>query len=619
MLTIYENKEVFDICYDNENIRHIGMEEFFSKELFHLAEMKQEIYIHNLSFWGPAICLALHNAGYEDIAETMPKNVGEKKFSYTCSRSNGAFYNIRIHECKMFEFLNLCSIEDDQLMETFGGTPSVAMHRCVEMIKSFGTKASTISSAAFAVWKNGFSRWNFNTIFDATEEFGDDFRTRDAYFGGLSYVKPGCEGKRKNSGVVADCNSLYPFVMSNCAFPVGRGNYSKGEPSDSLRSSDYLTYFVRFRAAFTVKPGHMPFLRSKGDEYHNPEEILETSDFIMDGHRYSHIDMVDEETGEVETKRIMVEMTLYKADFELMFEQYDVHKIEYIDYVYYGTNDSIFKDYISRFYEMKKNAKTKGEKRVAKMFMNALSGRMGIKTERENVIFDEKSYAAMNRKTVYGEKQRGKYTNHFMGDCLRDYAGGTVAGTVAGGSFPHIAAAITSEARAYMVRKIQSNWKYFLYTDTDSIHAECSQNKLIGVTFSDEMGDFKIEHTFDMAIYYKSKVYVLYGDRITKKRVYITSAGMPTEVKEVLEQCMDYRMYGGNPAAKIVKPSKEIDNYIWNHFLNEVISGGATYAGGRVFSEAITVHIPRVTKKWLSYSPAKYINHVERVALDLSV
>lgn len=618
MLTIYEYKGTIDICYDNENMKHVSVEEFFGKELLKLTQQKQSIFVHNLSFWGPVICLTLHKAGFGDVAEEKfedsKRAIGENEFSYVCSRSNGSFYNIKAGKCTFYEFLNLCSINDSDLMETFGGCMAQAMHRCVVQVQSFGTRASTISSAAFAVWKNGFPRNGFDNLFVSEEVFGDDFCTRDAYYGGLSYIKPGAELVDHKNGCVADCNSLYPFVMSTRPFPVGKGRYGKGEIPAYIRKSSCQTFFVRFRAAFDVKPGHMPFLRCRGDEYHNPEEVLETSDIISGGNRYSYVEYVDEETGEVTNKRIMITLTLYRADFELMFEQYDIHEIEYLDYVVYGQSTDVFKNYIAGFYEMKKNAKSKGERRIAKMFQNALSGRMGIKIERENVIFDDKSYDAMERHTVYSEKQRGKHTNHFMGDYIRDYAGGTVTGVVSGGSYPHIAAAITAEARAYMVPIIQQNWRIFDYTDTDSLHVDTLPEFIKGIKLSDEMGDFKIEHTFEKAVYYKSKVYVLYGDRITGKRVSVTTAGLPTEQKEILEQIMDYRMYGD--ISKIKQPEC-VDDYIWNHMIKEVTAGGETEYGLRKYDKHITVHIPRVVKKWTSYYPPKYIDSIERRAIDL--
>lgn len=620
MITIYEEKGTMHLCYDGENCRHVSVEEFFKTELPPLTTFKTDVFIHNLSFWGPAICLYLHKGGYNDLSEQkfedMKLKLGDKEFSYVCSRSNGSFYNIQAGQCKFYEFLNLCSIEDDQLVETFGGTMEVAMHRCVCTIRSFGTRASTISSAAFAVWKNTFKRSTFEQLFVSEECFGDgksELITREAYYGGLSYIKKGIEGKEFLDGVVADCNSLYPFVMSTKSFPIGKGTYHAGELPEFVAKSNYMTYFVKFRASFDVKPGHMPFLRCRGDEYHNPEEVLETSDIISGGNRYGWYEEVDEDTGEIFRKRVMVELTLYKADFELMFEQYDVHEIEFIGYVTYGVNAEVFRPYIMGMYELKKNAKTRGEKRIAKMFMNALSGRMGIKIERENVIFDEKSYNVMERCSIYGEKQRGKKTDHFMGDYVRDYAGKTVVGTVSGGSYPHIAAAITAEARAYMVRKIQKNWKHFLYTDTDSIHADCAEKLLTGLKFSDEMGDFKIEHTFERAVYYKQKVYVLYNDRVSGKRVYVTTAGLPTEQKELLEQVMDYRMYGD--LSKLQQPAG-IDNWIWNHFIDEVTAGGVTHGGVRAYDKHVTVHIPRVVKKWTSYYPPKYIYHIERKVVD---
>lgn len=612
-MTVYEENGRVDICYDNENIEHMSVQEFLDTGMTHLLELKTDIFIYNLSFWGLAIIYRLRELGYEDITEAGlvdGRKCEDNEFSYVCSRENGSFYTIRAgKKTRFYEFLNLCSIETKDLVETFGEpntSVALAMHRCVLSVRGMGTRAATISSAAYAVWKKCYDRYDFNAFFK-TPDPECPINVRDAYFGGLSYLKRGIERRETPKGGVVDCNSLYPFVMSTRRMPTGAGHYEKGEPSYVVKNSRSTTYFVHFRATFDIKPGKMPFVKSKVDKYHWADEVLETSDICdRDGNRFSYYEDVDTETGEIIRKRITCELVLYKADFELFFEQYDVHEIEYIDYVWYNTS-KIFDKYVTKFYEMKKNAKTKGERRIAKMFQNALSGRMALKTERQSILFTEKSYDMMARYRGDIRTQRGKKTNHYMGESVMDYSGQVIDVEMDSETFPQIGAAITSEARAYMVRKIQANWRRFLYTDTDSIHFFGTLEDLVDITISDELGDFKVEHTFDRAVYFKSKTYILYNDSISRKPVYITMAGLPDEVKEILEKAIECtRVYSILPE-NYIKFDKRVPKYLQKRFFNQI----------GTFPSTGHIEIPREIKKWNSYSPAKIYYTTEMVPIDI--
>lgn len=614
MLTIFEHDGIMDVCADNENMTHFTVEEFFSKKLPELVNLKTDIFVHNLTFWGPVFILNLHKMGFTDLSreccEDPKTKVEAGTFSYTVSDDNGAFYSIKAGVCKIFEFLNLCALSDDDLRETFGDCMAVSMHRCVNQIRGLGTRATTISSAAFLLWKNTFNRFDFSRLFVEKDIYDNGFSVREAYFGGLCYIKPGIAGRKLGAGAVYDCNSLYPFVMKNCSFPVGEGRYVKGDLPEWLRKSTGTTFFVRFKAVFKLKKDHMPFLRTHGDDLHYPDELLETSDYVDDhGNLYKYVQTVDEETGEIINKRISVTLTLYRADFELMFEQYDVEEIEYIDYVYYAAGSGIFDQHINRFYEMKKNAQTAGERRIAKLIQNALSGRMAIKTERWNVLFDEKSWEKMESHNLHslGERQRGKKTDHYMGDCLSDYAGGMAKGEIRSGSFPHIGAAITSEARAYMVRKIQKNWRGFRYTDTDSIH---TSEKIVDMNLSDELGDFKVEHMYENAVYYKQKVYTMFDDSKTGKLVHVTFAGLPGNAQRLLEQVYEYRIYRTD-IRKIEKPDG-VDNMTWKRFIKQVKD--VAWNG---MDEEIKVDLPIRQRRWVSYSPARYEWFTKTMPIDL--
>lgn len=550
MITVYFNKkDLFRVCWNTENVLSYTTKEFFGK-IQDMVLSGEDIYIYDLGFWGLCIIRELMRLGYTDVSETAlttseKLNAGE--FQYMIDK-HGNFFNIKVDngnsKTKFIEYRNLVPVDINDIMEEFGGDQCVAMMRSIWRIREEGTRSNTISSAAYNVWKRGFNRFQFDNIFRENDCVVEKI-CRDAYRGGFCFLKS--RGIAVD-GLTLDVNSLYAYIMKNRKFPVMEAHYGVGDLPDDVRYSDNKSYYVRFKARFDLKKGYIPFIRTKCDKRHWCLETLSTSDYIdIDGNRFEFVEspgnVCCDKYGEImyDVEPVYVELCMYGPEFELMFEHYDVHEIISIEYVWWYNNGEIFSNYVDHFYDMKKNAKSKAERRIAKMFLNALTGRMSLNKERENIKFDERSFELIDReKSFYSEvfKQKARNAKRYLGSSLLDFKAGVFSTTSTSRSHVEIGAAITAEARVFIIKKAQANYKHFKYTDTDSLHLnKCKIEDLVDIEIGEELGQFKIEHDFNLAFYDKEKIYVM---EEKSGNIHVTCAGLPRECQKILKTYLEY-------------------------------------------------------------------------------
>ena len=91
-----------------------------------------------------------------------------------------------------------------------------------------------------------------------------------------------------------------------------------------------------------------------------------------------------------------------------------------------------------------------------------------------------------------------------------------------------IGAAVTSYSRAFTITAAQNNYKYFNYSDTDSIHVNCDIKDVKGVKIHDSnLNAWKVENKWDVAFFHRQKTYIEIDGDIQ----YLKCAGMPERCK----------------------------------------------------------------------------------------
>ena len=315
-----------------------------------------------------------------------------------------------------------------------------------------------------------------------------DSDIRRALRGGYTYANKIYQNQIIGEGVVYDVNSMYPWAMHECLMPYGNPVFFEGQYT---RDAKYPLYIQHVFIDVKLKPNHIPTLQVKNNRFYNAREYLE------------------ETTGDVE-------LWVTNIDLEMIFEQYDVLNITYINGWKFKGQIGIFNVYIDKYMEIKKRSNG-AIRQIAKLLLNNLFGKFTSNPNHtgRHPILDE------------DEIVRYEMNEEEIGEPI----------------YTAVGIFITSYSRARIQRSAQNVYKRFLYADTDSIH-------LIGKDIPDipiddvELGYFKLESTFKRAKYIRAKTYI----EEEEKRFYFTvedinyvlirpylnikCAGMPQNLKD---------------------------------------------------------------------------------------
>lgn len=328
--------------------------------------------------------------------------------------------------------------------------------KAIQVTHSRGYTKMTAGSNALWDYRSSLDKKQWKYWFPKLSESEDIF-VRKSYRGGWTYTNPLFAKRVIGDGIVLDVNSLYPSRMYYMDMPYGEGVYYKGKYKGIKL---YPLYVQRVIVDLTLKPKHLPTLQAKHNIRFGKTEYIRTTN------------------GEP------LELTLTCIDLDLMFEQYDVHSIEYVDGYAYKACQGMFSDYIDRWMKEKEEASKENDKprrNLAKLFMNSLYGKFA-KRPKVAVKYPEISDAGVVHLVLGDEEDTG-------------------------GLYIPVGTFITSYARDYTIRSAQAVYSRFLYADTDSLH-------LLGTEVPDgievhptKLGAWKLEDTFCRGIYLGAKCY----------------------------------------------------------------------------------------------------------------
>lgn len=347
----------------------------------------------------------------------------------------------------------------------------------LDINKSAGMKKITVASNALADFKSIVGE-KYDTVFPGLS-IGVDKDCRLSYKGGWSYVNPKYAGMMVDEGAVYDVNSMYPSVMRNKILPYGLPIPFEGE---YIQDDLYQLYIISVEVDIKIRPNRYPSIQIKHSIF------------------FSETEYITESGGPIT-------LHLTSVDFELLKENYEILSIRYLGgYKFKGTV-GLFREYVDKWYDAKKQADidgNKGYKQVAKLYLNSLYGKEGA-----NPI--------KSQKIPYwdGDAQIVRYKI----DKPQEGHGGYVP----------VASFITSWARDIIIRAANACGDRFLYADTDSLHIIGTEDPDIWID-PYELGAFKQESTFDRAKYLRSKCYIEEKDGKQDKKL----AGLPQNCRDQL-------------------------------------------------------------------------------------
>lgn len=504
----------------------------FMEQLIKLGNI--ECYFHNLKYDGEYIISWLFNNGYKYDA----KGKSEKSFNVVISDS-GIWYEIQItHKAynkrylrtTIYDSLKKLPLKVSQIAKAFKleeakGSIDYDMYRpvgyeltdeekeyikndCIIVAKALymqfekGLEKMTIGSDALTNFKSEIGgKKAFKYLYPVLPlEVDNDFRK--AYKGGFTMVNPAYQNKIV-SGISFDVNSLYPSVMygNMGGLPYGIPKTFKGKYKPN---KSYPLYIQKMSCSFKLKEGMIPTIQLKGNLSFVPTDYITDSKGIVD-------------------------LTLTNVDLELLFKHYEVEDIEYVGGYMFKSADTIFKGYIDYWADIKAKS-TGGARQLAKLMLNSLYGKFATNPKKQNKV-----------PTLIDDEIKLVLQDPTYDDPV----------------YTALGAFITARARAYTISNSQALYKYWVYSDTDSMYltgiTEEEASKYIEIHQS-KLGAWKLEHHFTKGKWLRPKTYIMTS---IEDNLSIACAGMPDNIKQDIlakgeEKAFDMFTYGARFEGKLV-------------------------------------------------------------------
>lgn len=289
----------------------------------------------------------------------------------------------------------------------------------------------------------------------------EDTDIRQSYFGGFCYINPEKKNKTIGPGRVYDNNSMFSSRMYYQEMPYGAPIHGTGKP---FISDKYKLFVAKVKLNCRLCEGGIPMIPNKHD---------------ISSH-YKLQDYIEDTFGET------IILWLTSVDLQLVFENYDVFEIEFIEYYSFKSKPGgWFRPYIEHFYVMKQEARKAGDEvkaQFAKMFLNSLYGKFGTNP----TVFRTAPQKVADGSIRYKISEI------------------TTQPTV----YVALSTFITAYARQEIIRGIKANADRFLYCDTDSLHLE-GEEPANGIEIDPyKLGAWKLESTFTRAKFLGLKQYI---------------------------------------------------------------------------------------------------------------
>jgi hypothetical protein len=484
-------------------------------------KINYKLWFHNLKFDGSFIMDWLLNNGFTHIQDRKDRQ--DKTFT-TLITNLGQFYNITIYFKVHGHHTNKVEIYDS--LKIF---PNFSVERVAEAFKLPISKleidykekreigheltkqevdyirndVEIMARALNEMFSRGLTKMTIasDAIHDFKEHHIADFRRkfpilpkevdadiRASYRGGFTYASDVWREKKVGKGIVLDVNSLYPSCMhSPYHLPFGKPKFFEGQYKED---KVYPLYVQSFTAIFELKEGKIPSIQIKNNLSFIANEYVKSS------------------------KGKAIALYLTKPDFELFKEQYNIIKIDYHGGWKFMSAVGLFDSYIDYWTEQKIKAGKEHnapQRAIAKLQLNSLYGKFGSSGR---------------------GRQKSPFIDHtgklrFVTEDVEDRETCYVACAAYVTAYGRKRTIETSQIIKDYTKKKYGEDRYF-YSDTDSIHANLSDEDLEELKDIIKVDDYKLgywakEAEFQRAIYIRQKCYV---EEINGK-LDVTVAGLP--------------------------------------------------------------------------------------------
>lgn len=355
-----------------------------------------------------------------------------------------------------------------------------------------GLTKMTLGACSISFYKEMIGGKKFKYLFPNSKNGEYE---RKAYRGGFLWLNPKYERKIIGSGIRLDYNTMYGTIMKEELLPYDEGIYFKGKYK---KDAAHPIYIQTIQVSFDLKPNHVPSLSISG----------------LDG-RKEYINTTNDES---------IEITLTNIDLEVLFKQYTINYIKYIDGIKYKASNQHFKGYIEHWDKIKEAANKSGDKfreKLAKHMITHLQGKFAAKPNYYNKV------PILKEDKIKLEATETKYKPEH---------------------YAILSAFITAYGRRKIITIGQKEYNRYIYTDTDSIVLEGVEIPEYLEISPNELGKLKVELTFKRAKFVTTKGYILEEANGDCK---IYASGLP----EVARMGLTVETFGEK---QITKPESEL-------------------------------------------------------------
>ena len=413
-----------------------------------------------------------------------------------------------------------------------------------------GYESITIGACAIHEFYDGLQKKGLNAsalfpfLGTRCRELADEKTTIDEYVrrsftGGWIYCNEKYMGRVLKKGIVLDVQSLYPFCAhskSGNLIPYGDKvfvlDWEREGRADAVSESqkwedvamfkdlselEDCYFFVKVKAKLKIKPGKVPCIADPAYNLSSLSWISNTDDrfagydpgFIREV--INKVNAQYERFGISEKVPKITDITntfyLTQTDYELMHDSYHVYNEEIQSIVYFKAQSGLFDDFIDKHFLEKQHASTPGGRYISKMLLNHIIGKLATRTTAYSIRYEDLTKTEYKRYII---QERSKKTGYIPA-----------------------AAAIISYARRFIVEAAQKNLGNLVYSDTDSLVLNCSLKEAREVTIGDGLGDWKLEHTIERALFIRKKQYII-QEKSTHNWC-LTLAGIPEDTASILK------------------------------------------------------------------------------------
>jgi len=490
-----------------------------------LLDGSKNVWFHNLKFDGSFIAVELLRRGFKFTFDRNPA-VGEftglidgKKmwFSLTVckegSRGGRQFINIKdslkkvpfgLRKAAMAFGLDVFKDDMDydivrEPFEPINEADFKYLKKDVEITAKIihyqvfqsGLKKTTVGSDALNEFKTTIGGdKGFKDVFPVLDFETDSF-IRKSYFGGVTQVKPGMEGKLIGEGCVFDINSMYPYVQYYKQLPYGMpieydGDY---DDLDEYTKEEYPLYIQKVEFSFKVKENMLPTIQLKKQ---NVDFDYADSDDTM---KFNGREFQKTSHGEIVT------MYLTSVQLKQIKTHYILDNERYVRGFMFKGKTGIFKEHIDKWMKVKIQASKDGNgalKELSKLMLNSPYGKFGTNTIRLNVepfLWEDDESLGFRVEDEDPPPADPIYTAY--------------------------ASFVTAYAREELVETIMLCYDRFVYCDTDSIHltGTTTPKELLHKIHPDDLGMWDKEGEFQYAKFHRAKTYceMLFAKKVMKK------------------------------------------------------------------------------------------------------